>query len=180
MSSHKLAVIGSGGVGKTSLIIQYCKQQFIEEYDPTIEDSYRKRICVDGECGMLEIFDTGFVSEFYPQQDQYIRGSEAFICVYSITSNSSFTEIRHLRDRILLIKDADDVPIILVGNKCDLEEERQVTIEAGKNVAQAFDCPFFETSARYATNVDEAFSELVRRVRLKQREVLAGHQQPRK
>ncbi len=87
------------------------------------------------------------------------------MCVYSITARTSFEEIATFREQILRVKDADKVPLVLVGNKCDLEREREVSTQEGKELAKSFDCPFLETSARSRINVEEAFFELVREIR---------------
>ncbi|KAH9855405.1 P-loop containing nucleoside triphosphate hydrolase protein [Lenzites betulinus] len=90
---------------------------------------------------------------------------EGFLHVYSITSRSSFNEVKHLHQQIKSVKDADRIPVVLVGNKCDIEYERQVGVAEGRDLAQDFGCPFIETSAKTAINVDEAFSEIVREIR---------------
>jgi GTPase KRas protein len=96
---------------------------------------------------------------------QYIRAREAFLLVYSIASKPSFDEIPALRDQILRVKDADKVPTVIVGNKCDLEQERAVSTPQGRELAAKAKCPFLETSAKARINVDECFFELVREIR---------------
>src|SRR5688500_4802976 len=98
-------------------------------------------------------------------RDQYMRTGQGFILVYAITSRSSFDEIGGFREQILRVKDKDRVPMILVGNKCDLETERQVTTGEGQDLARSFGCPFFESSAKTRINVEESFYELVREIR---------------
>src|SRR5690554_5439809 len=88
-----------------------------------------------------------------------------FLLVYSITYRSSFEEIRKYHDQAFRIKDTDWLPMVLVGNKCDLEEDRQVTKEEGEELAKEWGIPFFETSAKYRINIEECFFELVRMVR---------------
>jgi len=83
---------------------------------------------------------------------------------YSITSRSSFDEITSFREQILRVKDADKVPMSLVGNKCDLDSERMVSRPDGEDLARQFGCPFFEASAKARINVEEAFYELVREI----------------
>ncbi len=98
-------------------------------------------------------------------QAQWFRTGQGFLCVYSITSKKSFNELPALRDKILRIKDAKAVPIVLVGNKCDLVDEVEVTKDEGEELSKKWNCPFFESSAKNHINVDEAFRELVREVR---------------
>ena len=172
MTEYKLVVVGGGGVGKTWLAIQlthnHCSlYQVYGEYDPTIEDSFHKMMTIDDETCLLDVLDThvGQQQEFSALRDHYMRSAVGFVCAYSITSRTSFDEMDSFYEQILRVQDKDKVPMVLVGNKCDLREERQVSAEEGQNLAQSFDCPFFETSAKARINVEEAFFELIREVR---------------
>ncbi|KAF0979170.1 hypothetical protein FDP41_001513 [Naegleria fowleri] len=166
MAEYKFVVLGSGGVGKSALTIQFIQGNFVEKYDPTIEDSYRKQIEVDGKACMLDILDTAGQEEYSAMRDQYMRTGQAFILVYSITDPSSFEDLLTIHEQLLRSKDADEVPIVLVGNKCDLEEERAVSKEEGKSMAEKFGdhCKFLEASAKESINVEEIFTSLVRLV----------------
>ena len=137
----------------------------IDEYDPTIEDSYRKQVTIDNETCLLDILDTAGQEEYSAMRDQYMRTGQGFLCVFAVTSRSSFDEITAFREQILRVKDQDKVPMVLAGNKCDLADERQVTTAEGQDLAKGFACPFFETSAKARINVEEAFYELVREIR---------------
>jgi len=165
MTEYKLVIVGGGGVGKSALTIQLIQNHFIDEYDPTIEDSYRKQVTIDEETCLLDILDTAGQEEYSAMRDQYMRTGQGFILVYAITSRSSFDEIASFRDQILRVKDKDRVPMVLVGNKCDLEAERQVTTGEGTDLARSFSAPFFESSAKTRVNVEESFYELVREIR---------------
>lgn len=165
MTEYKLVIVGGGGVGKSALTIQLIQNHFLDEYDPTIEDSYRKQVTIDNETCLLDILDTAGQEEYSAMRDQYMRTGEGFMCVFAITSRSSFDEITSFREQILRVKDKDKVPMILAGNKCDLESERQVTTAEGQDLAKSFACPFFETSAKARINVEEAFYDLVREIR---------------
>jgi GTPase KRas len=137
----------------------------LSRYDPSPQWDYRAHIYVDGERSLLYVQDTAGQEEYSAMRDKTTSRCHGFVCTYSITSRSSFEEITAFRDQILWIKDEDKVPMILVGNKCDLAEERQVRYEEGLKLAESFSCPFFETSAKNCINVDEAFDEIVREVR---------------
>ncbi|EFA86540.1 hypothetical protein PPL_00339 [Heterostelium album PN500] len=165
MTEYKLVCVGGGGVGKSALTIQLIQNHFIDEYDPTIEDSYRKQVTIDDETCLLDILDTAGQEEYSAMRDQYMRTGQGFLCVYSIISRSSFDEIAAFREQILRVKDKDRVPMILVGNKCDLDNERQVSTTEGQEMAKSYSCPFMETSAKSRVNVEEAFYELVREIR---------------
>jgi len=162
---YKLVVVGGGGVGKSALTIQLIQNHFLDEYDPTIEDSYRKQVTIDDETCLLDILDTAGQEEYSAMRDQYMRTGQGFLLVYAITSRSSFDEINNFRDQILRVKDKDKVPMLLVGNKCDLESERQVTTPEGGNLAAKFGCPFNESSAKQRINVEESFYNLVREIK---------------
>jgi len=162
---YNLVIVGDGGVGKSALSIQLIKNYFVAEYDPTIENSYRKQLEVDGQTCMLDILDTAGQEALSAMTDAYMLSGNGFMIVYSILSRLSLEEGRRFYDKIKLIKDEDDVPIVLVANKCDLEKMREVSRDTGAAVAEEFKCPFFETSAKDRINVDEAFMEAIREMR---------------
>ncbi|CAD5124962.1 DgyrCDS13204 [Dimorphilus gyrociliatus] len=155
MREYKLVVLGSGGVGKSALTVQFVQGIFVEKYDPTIEDSYRKHVEIDGQQCMLEILDTAGTEQFTAMRDLYMKNGQGFLLVYSITAQSTFDDLEDLREQILRVKDTDDVPMVLVGNKCDLEDERMVGYAQGKERATKFNCHFIETSAKSKINVDK-------------------------
>jgi GTPase KRas len=163
---YKLVMLGEGGVGKSALTIQLISNHFVEEYDPTIEDYYRKQVEVDGSTCLLDILDTAGEEEFCTSvRDLYLRTGQGFLLVYSITSRSSFEAIAQYREQVLRAQDVDFYPIVLCGNKIDLpESERKVPTEEGLELAKVFGVPFFETSAKTRINVDEIFFELVRTI----------------
>ncbi|KAJ0012682.1 hypothetical protein NQD34_017016 [Periophthalmus magnuspinnatus] len=168
MREYKLVVLGSGGVGKSALTVQFVQGIFVEKYDPTIEDSYRKQVEVDGQQCMLEILDTAGTEQFTAMRDLYMKNGQGFALVYSITAQSTFNDLQDLREQILRVKDTEDVPMILVGNKCDLEEERVVAKESGLGLARQWNsCAFLETSAKSKINVNEVFYDLVRQINRK-------------
>ncbi|KAI8144217.1 ras-related protein Rap-1b precursor [Fennellomyces sp. T-0311] len=165
MREYKLVVLGSGGVGKSALTVQFVQSIFVEKYDPTIEDSYRKQVEVDGQQCMLEILDTAGTEQFTAMRDLYMKNGQGFLLVFSITSMVTLNDLHELREQILRVKDSENVPIVLVGNKCDLEEERMVSREQGMMLSQQWGGkPFYETSARYKINVDEVFYDVVRQI----------------
>lgn len=92
-----------------------------------LTDSYRKQCVIDDEVALLDVLDTAGQEEYSAMREQYMRTGEGFLLVYSITSRQSFEEIQTFQQQILRVKDKDYFPIIVVGNKCDLEGERQVS-----------------------------------------------------
>ncbi|KAI9331234.1 small GTPase superfamily [Zopfochytrium polystomum] len=165
MRDYKLVVLGSGGVGKSALTVQFVQSIFVEKYDPTIEDSYRKQVEVEGQQCMLEILDTAGTEQFTAMRDLYMKNGQGFVLVYSITSQATFNDLVELREQILRVKDTDKVPLVLAGNKCDLEDERVVSKDQGATLAAKWgNATFLETSARRKVNVDEAFFDLVKQI----------------
>lgn len=165
MANYKICCLGDGGVGKTALTIQLCSNHFVEEYDPTIEDSYRKQVVIDGQSCLLEILDTAGQEEFTALRDQWIRDCEGFVIIYSIISKISFEQVNVFKDQVMRVKDAEKLPIMLVGNKCDLEDKREVETAEGEELAKQIGCQFKETSAKTRENVEAAFYDLVREIR---------------
>jgi|UniRef100_A0AC34G215 Ras-related protein Rap-2C len=164
MREYKVVVLGSGGVGKSALTVQFVSNKFMEKYDPTIEDFYRKEIEVDGAPSMLEILDTAGTEQFASMRDLYIKNGQGFVVVYSITNQQTFHDIQTMRDQIIRVKGTDQVPILLVGNKCDLSSHRQVRTEEGSQLAEYWRSPFAECSAKSAHNVNNVFAEIVREI----------------
>ena len=167
MREYKIVVLGSGGVGKSALTVQFVQGIFVEKYDPTIEDSYRKQVEVDGQQCMLEILDTAGTEQFTAMRDLYMKNGQGFVLVYSITAQSTYNDLHDLKEQILRVKDTDDVPMILVGNKCDLEDERVVGKDHGMTLARQFNSAFLEASAKSKVNVNEIFYNIVQQINRK-------------
>ena len=158
-------VVGAGGVGKSSVTVSFLHNKFLKDYDPTIEESYRQKITVDSKPVILDIIDTAGQEEYSSLRDQYLTQGEAFILIYSVTDRSSFEDAKSLRVRIQRVKNASAVPLLLVGNKSDLNEYREVTTAEGRRLAASFGVPFLETSAKTRDNIEEVFSVIVRELR---------------
>ena len=106
-----------------------------------------------------------------------MRTGDGFMCVYSIIDRKTFDEVKEFREQILRVKDVEQIPMCIVGNKCDLESERVIPKEEGSAMAKNFGSAFFETSAKLRKNVDESFYELVREVRKAR---LAANKKPKR
>eukprot|EP01126_Amoeba_proteus_P032268 TRINITY_DN314_c0_g1_i3.p1 TRINITY_DN314_c0_g1~~TRINITY_DN314_c0_g1_i3.p1 ORF type:complete len:143 (-),score=31.74 TRINITY_DN314_c0_g1_i3:68-496(-) len=114
---------------------------------------------------MLEILDTAGTEHYATMRDLIMKNfGQGFVVVYSITTQSTFNEVSDLMEQILFTKDVDDTPMVLVGNKCDLSDQRVITTEQGELLAKKFRCGFLESSARTKINVERIFYELVRRI----------------
>ncbi|CAF1022499.1 unnamed protein product [Didymodactylos carnosus] len=162
-TTYKIIVLGSGGVGKSAITIQFVKSYFYADYDPTIEDSYVKQCLIDNQIANLEILDSAGQEEFKPMRDQYMRIGEGFLLVFSLTDRSSLDETYKFHRDILRIKDCDNVSMILVGNKQDCS--RQISPEQCQQAARYMQIPYYETSAKQRYNIDEVFIELIRIIR---------------
>ncbi|MGH0149047.1 UNVERIFIED_CONTAM: hypothetical protein FKN15_017448 [Acipenser sinensis] len=110
-------------------------------------DSYRKQVVIDGETCLLDILDTAGQEEYSAMRDQYMRTGEGFLCVFAINNSKSFADIHLYREQIKRVKDADDVPMVLVGNKCDLPT-RTVDTKQAQELARSYGIEFVETSAK--------------------------------
>jgi len=164
VQEQKLAILGSGNVGKSSLAIRLVSGNFMSYHDPTIEDCFKSEQCIDGRHVYLEIIDTAGAEEYAAMQDQWVNENEAFLLVYSIDDAASFEEVQNLMTKIDVQNHHDRRirEVVLVGNKCDKHDSREVSFEAGQTFAKEWGCIFLETSAKEVVNVSEAFSELVR------------------
>jgi len=168
---YTIVVVGRGGVGKTSITIQFCQSKFVTEYDPTIEEAYTKQLTVDGIPTLINIIDTAGQEGYEALRDQTIAGeADCYLLVYDITTPFSFEELKHMRVRILQLRKAAYYPMVYCGNKCDLKEYRQVSEKDGQNYVSLLananiSYPFFETSAKTRTNIQESFEEAVRLIR---------------
>ncbi|KAL7301169.1 hypothetical protein TKK_0006140 [Trichogramma kaykai] len=164
-TTYKLVVVGGGGVGKSAITIQFIQSYFVTDYDPTIEDSYTKQCVIDDIPSKLDILDTAGQEEFSAMREQYMRSGEGFLLVFSLADRMSFEEIFKFHRQILRVKDRDEFPMLLVGNKCDLDHQRAVSVDEAQNLARQLKIPYIECSAKQRMNVDQAFHELVRIVR---------------
>jgi len=162
----KIVVLGGGAVGKSALVTMFVSDFFVDFYDPTIEDAYRKQVFIDERAFLLDILDTAGQEEYSAMRDQYMQTGNGFLLVYSINSRNSFDEIQDIRRKVFNVQDKDSfddfIPMVLVGNKCDLEFERQVTTKEAQELAEFYKMSFFETSAKNNINVEECFFRLVR------------------
>jgi len=163
--TYKLVVVGGGGVGKSAITIQFIQSYFVTDYDPTIEDSYTKQCVIDDIPAKLDILDTAGQEEFSAMREQYMRSGEGFLLVFAVTDKASFDEMYKFHRQILRVKDRDEFPMLMVGNKADLEHQRLVTQMDAQNLSRQLKIPYIECSAKLRMNVDQAFHELVRIVR---------------
>jgi small GTP-binding protein len=177
-----LCMLGAGAVGKSALTLHYIQGQFISDYDPTIEDAYRKPIDIDGSNNlMLDILDTAGQEDFVALRTTWMRNKHGFILVYSVVDHSTFTDLNYFYEQLNDVYDGNIPPIILVGNKVDLDPnfkyynesitgngdlnyKREVSIKEALNILVKWkSCiSYIETSAKIGYKVNDIFGTLVR------------------
>lgn len=163
---EELVVVGSGGVGKSCLTVRFLKDEFTSDYDPTIEENYRKNIVVDNLGCTVNIIDTAGQHEYTALRDQHLKDGKGFLLVFAMNDRSTFEEIKQLRDQIVKVKDTKRVPLVLCGNKCDLPENLiDVDDESVTAYSGPLKIPYLKTSAKENINVTESFHTLVRECR---------------
>ncbi|RZF48727.1 hypothetical protein LSTR_LSTR015467 [Laodelphax striatellus] len=167
---HKVIMVGSGGVGKSALTLQFMYDEFVEDYEPTKADSYRKKVVLDGEEVQIDILDTAGQEDYAAIRDNYFRSGEGFLCVFSITEEESFQATQEFREQILRVKNDEQIPFVLVGNKGDLDEKRKVPLADAQSRAHHWQVPYVETSAKTRDNVDKVFFDLMREIRSRKME----------
>jgi len=165
LTLHKVIMVGSGGVGKSALTLQFMYDEFVQDYEPTKADSYRKKVVLDGGDVQIDILDTAGQEDYAAIRDNYFRSGEGFLCVFSITEQESFQATTDFREQILRVKDDENIPFLLVGNKGDLESNRRVSKEEAGRKAAEWNVPYVETSAKTNVNVDKVFFDLMREIK---------------
>ncbi|EDR24964.1 hypothetical protein, conserved [Entamoeba dispar SAW760] len=151
---YKLVVFGASRIGKTSTILQFIDGRFIETYQPSGDETYQKTIQIDNKRVEIDISD-------------YIRTRDGFILMYSITSRYSFDLIQDIHNEIYRIRDKEmneHIPCIIVGNKSELTEEREVGTEEGMKYSESVQCHFIESSAKRNENINEIFEIITKDV----------------
>ena len=153
----KIAVLGQSMVGKSALTFRFINNKFPTEHDTTIEDSYSIPAKIDDIQCQLEILDTAGQDDYQTMLDTWINSADGFILVYSIDNKESFESTKTRYDRIIRLKEGQKVSIIVVGNKCDLEDKRQVSKEEVEKYCNEMNINFLEASALNTINVKESF-----------------------
>jgi len=121
---------------------------------------------MDGKTVVLELLDTAGQEEYASTiQQKFIRRGDGFILVYSITSRPSFNKLHELRDTIITTMDFDNPAMIICANKCDLEDQREVSKEEGEHIAAKFNCPFIEISAKNSINLEQSIELIIKQIK---------------
>ena len=154
----KVILIGDSGVGKTNIMSKFLKNQFMEESKATIGVEFGSKLFNhEGHKIKAQIWDTAGQEKYKAITGAYYKGSKGALVVYDITQKKTFENIeKWIND----LKAAGDpkITIILIGNKNDLDDKRQVSKDQGEEKARSFGCAFLETSAYSGDNIDKAFN----------------------
>ena len=162
----KILLIGDSKVGKTCLISRYAIGVFNEDYISTIGfDSRQKEEIINNEKVLVKIFDTAGQERFKSITANYLRNAEGVILVYDLTSTESFENLKFWIESIKNNLGNDEpIPIIIIGNKIDLEDARQINKSVAEKFAKDNNYKYFETSAKTGEGVDDAFREIVKQI----------------
>ncbi|CAO1617472.1 unnamed protein product [Sympodiomycopsis kandeliae] len=158
---RKFAVLGSRSVGKSSLIVRYVEDAFVDSYYPTIENVFNKTIKYRGKEYDCDIIDTAGQDEYSILNSRHAIGIHGYVLVYSIALRSSFEMIQTVYDKILNYTGTETIPCVVVGQKSDLHVQRQVSEQEGKELADSLQAAWVETSARHNSNVAKVFESML-------------------
>ncbi|XP_031730518.1 rasd family member 4 [Anarrhichthys ocellatus] len=166
----RLVFLGAAGVGKTALIQRFLQDTFEPKHRRTVEELHSKEYDIGGVKITVEILDTSGSYSFPAMRKLSIQNSDAFALVYALDDAESLEAVKSLRDEIMEIKEDKNMPIVVVGNKSDREQERQVSNkDVLSTVEQDWNNSYLETSAKDNTNVVEVFKELLQQANLPSR-----------
>jgi small GTP-binding protein len=163
MPEISMVVLGAGAVGKSCIAVQFIQGHFVDKYDSSIEEVYRKAVEVDGVNYVLTIVDTAGQEAFSTMRETYMKTGQAFILIYSITDSESFHQLKRIHMQLRRIR-GDGPPCIVVANKSDLSGQRAVASSEGEMFARQVNCEFAEISAKNRLAVEDVFTALVRTV----------------
>jgi len=157
LKKRKIAVLGTRSVGKSSLVVQFIENNFVESYYPTIESTFVKAIEYRGTAYQCEIIDTAGQDEYSLLSPKHAIGIHGYVLVYSMASRHSFEMVQIVYDKILDFCGLTDIPCVIVGTKSDLHRSRQVQPTEGQQLAETNNAAWIETSAKDNVNVAQVF-----------------------
>ncbi|MCQ2821195.1 MAG: GTP-binding protein [archaeon] len=158
----KILLVGDSGVGKTNIVTKYIKDEFNENSKATVGVEFCfKKMTIDGKKVNAQIWDTAGQEKFRSITASYYKGAKACFVVFDITKKSTFDNVDNWISNVLSQADKG-VLILLIGNKTDLEQLREVPLEAAQEKAKSFNIAYMETSAKSGFNLNEAFETLIK------------------
>ena len=160
----KVVIVGDSGVGKTNIMSKYLKNEFHEDSKATVGVEFgSKQFNIQGHQVKAQIWDTAGQERYKAITSAYYKGAKGAFIVYDISRKNTFDSISRWVSDITATADKK-ITLILIGNKSDLEDQRQVTKEQGEEKAKEFGLAFLETSASSGDNLEKAFSLMINEV----------------
>ena len=160
--TFKILTIGESGVGKTCVLRRFVENKFLKNHLATIGIDFKtKTLNINNQEIKLKIWDTAGQERFRNITTQYYKGADGIVLVYDVTDEASYEKIRDWMEQILSNTQQEEIGLVLLGNKCDMEP-RTVTEEMGKKMAEELKVNYFETSALTGQGIKEAFEQLTR------------------
>ena len=170
----KILTIGESGVGKTCILRRFVENKFLKNHLATIGIDFKtKTVNIKNKEIKLKIWDTAGEERFRNITQQYYKGADGIVLVYDVTDEASYDKIKDWMDQIISNTTRDNIGLVLLGNKCDFEE-RAITEEQGKKLAEELKISYFETSALNGQGINEAFEQLTLDI-MKIKGVDSGH-----
>ena len=161
---YKIIIIGDAAVGKSNILTRFTRNEFSENTKSTVGVELGvKFIKVKGVNTKIQIWDTAGQERYRSITSSYYKGSHGCFIVYDITNETSFENVERWYEYVQR-EAGKNISIILVGNKCDLENERKISKEKGQEKAKNLKCAFFETSALSGVNISQIFEELTNNI----------------
>lgn len=161
---RRIAILGFRSVGKSSLTIQFVEGHFVDSYEPTIENTFTKNFKLRGQEYQVTLVDTAGQDEYSIFPTQYSMDIHGYVLVYSIVDPRSLEVIQVIYDKLLDMTGKVNVPIVLVGNKRDLQAERKISQEQGKKLADSWKAVFLEASAKNNDSVADIFTTVLTQI----------------
>jgi Ras-related protein Rab-8A len=172
--TFKILTIGESGVGKTCVLRRFVENKFLKNHLATIGIDFKtKTLNINNQEVKLKIWDTAGQERFRNITTQYYKGADGIVLVYDVTDDASYEKIRDWMDQILSNTQQEEIGLVLLGNKCDMEP-RTVTEDMGKKLAEELKISYYETSALTGQGIKEAFEGLTRDI-MKKRGVGEGN-----
>lgn len=162
-----LSVLGTGGVGKSALTLRFVRDFFVKDWDPTVEDAYKKAIDVDEKSCTVDILDTAGQEDFESLRPSWMQDKDGYLFVYSLDQPQSLDELKPFFELHSQINEGKKVALVIAANKKDIASKERMAIarEAGMAKAREIGARYIETSASTGENVKEAFEDLIRQIR---------------
>lgn len=167
--TYVLCMLGAAAVGKSAITQRFVANKFVRDYDPTIEDYYKRVATIDGDSTTLSILDTAGMEDYYPLIDDWIDKKDGFVLVYSVEWADSLSRLESFHEKILHRYPGKDPIIVIAANKVD-SPNRTVTLEEGKRFADKLGVKHLEVSAATGGGIEETFATIVRGLRTKEKE----------